>query len=71
MAPTNSCPESAKKALEGAKAIIKDNRLTEDIAFKSASAASNFVLQATTNGRKIWHTKDGISLGEASIGFKA
>ena len=71
MAPTASCPESAKKALEGAKAIIKDNRLTEDIAFKSASAASNFVLQATTNGRKIWHTKDGISLGEASIGFKA
>ena len=71
MAPTPSCPESTKKALEDARSIIKDNRLTEDITFSSASAASNFVLQSCSNGRKIWHTKDGISLGEASIGFKA
>lgn len=70
MAPTASCPESTKKALEKAKAIIKDNRLTEDMKFNSASSASNFVLQASTNGRTSWHTKDGITLGEASIGFK-
>lgn len=69
MAPTNSCPESAKKALEKAKAIIKDNRLTEDMKFNSASSASNFVLQASTNGRTYWRTKDGVTLGEASLGI--
>lgn len=59
LAPTDSCPASAMKALKEAEGIIKDNRLTEDITFRSPSAASSFVIKASSNGRTAWHTEDG------------
>ena len=62
MEATNSCPESAKKAYNGVK--TKNNKLVEDIIFPSASAASNFVLLASTNGNDRWHTEDGTILGK-------
>ena len=64
LGPTNSCPDSAKKAYNDAKDIIRGNQLIEDVIFNSASAASNFVLLASTNGNDRWHTEDGVIYGK-------
>ncbi len=64
MERTPSCPEGAIKALKEAESIIRDNRLIEDITFRTPSAASNFVLQSSTNGMTSWQTKDGTTYGD-------
>lgn len=61
--PANTCPESAIKTRNDNKDIIRNGELLEDIAFKSPSAASNFVTLSNTNGNKEWKTSDGINLG--------
>lgn len=43
---------------------IKDNMLTQDICFKSASTAANFVTGGSTNGLIAWKTADGTVLRE-------
>ncbi len=43
---------------------IKDRKLTDDIKFKSASAAANFVTGRSTNGMIAWKTDSGITLKE-------
>ena len=46
-------------------ASIKNRLLTENISFKSASAAANFVTGCSTNGLISWKTEEGITLKEA------
>ena len=41
---------------------IKNRRLTENISFKSASAAANFVTGSSTNGLVSWKTEEGTTL---------
>ena len=43
---------------------IKDHKLLEDIEFKSASTAANFVTGRSTNGLIAWKTKEGLTLKE-------
>ena len=47
---------------EARKGIIKDGKLTEDVTFKSASTAANFVTGASTNGLVTWKNKEGVAL---------
>lgn len=46
-------------------APIKNRLLTENICFKSASSAANFVTGSSTNGLISWKTKEGITLKDA------
>ena len=43
-------------------ASIKEGLLTQDMAFKSASAAANFVTGISTNGLIAWRTAEGVNL---------
>lgn len=43
---------------------IKERKITDDIKFKSASAAANFVTGRSTNGMIAWKTDSGITLKE-------
>lgn len=65
--PVPSCPASTIKALEKNKSIIRNNTLTEDITFKSTSAASSFVTKTSTNGKTSWRTQDGTPYGKTII----
>ncbi|MDR0577562.1 MAG: GIY-YIG nuclease family protein [Candidatus Accumulibacter sp.] len=63
-----SCPDHAKSAREDNKDYIDENGvLQKDILFKSPSAASGFVLGASTNGNKEWKTGDGKTLKEIEL----
>ena len=42
--------------------LVKGVKVVNDIAFKSASAASNFVTGCSTNGLMAWKDKDGLPL---------
>ena len=51
---------SVKKQRE--KTVTKDNKLTEDVLFKSPSSAANFVTGRSTNGLIAWKTEKGLTL---------
>ena len=58
-----SCSDNTKKSRELYKdSIGMDLLLTEDILFKSPSAASSFVTYSQSNGRDVWLTDEGVSL---------
>ena len=62
---TATCPASVPKRREQEKdAISEDYVLVKDLAFKSPSAASAFVLGRSSNGKEDWKTEDGKKLGE-------
>ncbi len=62
---TATCPASVPKRRELEKdAINEDFVLVKDLAFKSPSAASAFVLGRSSNGKEDWKTEDGKKLGE-------
>ena len=42
----------------------KDNKVVNNVHFKSASSAANFVSGVSTNGLCAWKNKEGISLKE-------
>ena len=42
----------------------KDSKTIEDVVFRSASTAANFVTGQSTNGLKAWKDEDGHSLKE-------
>lgn len=58
----NQTKELRKKYINEGK--IKDSYTTEDIWFKSASAAARFVTGWSENGRERWKDESGRSLGE-------
>lgn len=68
---TNSCPSKIIMAREQAtaKGLIKDNTTTEDITFKRANDASGFVLGGSPGSVTNWHTCNGLTLREASMGI--
>lgn len=43
---------------------IKNWATTEDLSFHSASAAAEFIVGCSANGRKLWKNKDGKTLKE-------
>lgn len=62
---TNTCANSVKtNRKRHAKDIDKNNRLTCDIAFPSASAAAGFVGGCTVSGTIAWQDRTGTTLGE-------
>ncbi len=63
--PTKSCPDTIQHLRnQYAERIDKSNMLSEDILFKSPSAAAGFVTYASTNGLIMWVTQDGRTLKE-------
>lgn len=63
--PTPTCKEYTKALREEYAKIIDSNGvLLKDVAFKTTSGASCFVLFASSNGKKEWKDKDGKTLGE-------
>lgn len=64
-----SCPPYVDAAREANKEHIdSNNALTEDILFKSPSAASSFVLGSSTNGNIEWQTVEGRTLKAVEFG---
>ena len=62
---------SESKTFRGAGTIsrlrekfVKNNVVTEDVLFRSASTAANFVTGQSTNGMRSWKTEGGLSLGQ-------
>ena len=53
--------KSIEKSREG---IVKNNTLQEDVKFKSASTAANFVTGSSTNGLIAWKDKQGRTIKE-------
>lgn len=51
---------SAKRA----SGCVQNNVLIEDVTFKSASSAANFVTGSSTNGLLAWKNEDGTPLKE-------
>ena len=45
---------------------VKDSVLSEDIEFKSATAAANFVLGYSINGLKAWKNSEGKTIKEVT-----
>ena len=41
---------------------VKNNKLVEDVSFKSASSAANFVTGSSTNGKLAWKDENGTAL---------
>ena len=63
---TSSAPGSARRNRERfAERISAHNILLEDTLFDSPSAASDFLTGSSTNGRAMWRTPNGVSLGDA------
>lgn len=58
---------SIEKSREGK---IKNSKVVEDVLFKSASTAANFVTGASTNGLVAWKDENGKSLKELIKGDK-
>ena len=52
----------AKSIEKSRKDTVKDNIVTKDIAFKSASTAANYVTGASTNGLEAWKDENGFTL---------
>ena len=53
------------RSIEKARAgIVKDQIVTKDIMFKSASTSANFVTGTSTNGLGAWKDENGVSLKE-------
>ena len=51
------------KAIEKNRvSVVKDGVVTEDITFKSASTAANFVTGRSSNGLILWKDKSGRTL---------
>lgn len=63
---TNSIPYSSKKRLELliSEGTIKDGVFTRDELFSSPSGASDIVAGNSSNGKKMWKTEAGITLGD-------
>lgn len=63
---SNSIPYSSKKRLELliSEGTIKDGVFTRDELFSSPSGASDIVAGNSSNGKKMWKTEAGITLGE-------
>ena len=53
-----------KSIEEKRKLYSKNNKLMEDVIFKSPSTAGNFVTGRSTNGWDAWKNADGLSLKE-------
>lgn len=62
---TATCPTSVPRLREQYKDSIDDAFvLKKDIAFKSPSGASAFILGRSSNGKEDWRTEDGKKLGD-------
>jgi len=61
---SDSLTSGYKKLREKHSDLINNNKLSENIMFNSASAASSFVLGRNSNGRIDWKTKEGKTFGE-------
>ena len=57
----------AKSIEKKRKGILNNNELTENVTFKSASTAANFVTGGSTNGMIAWKNKDGKTLRQIKI----
>ncbi len=55
--------DNQKEIRQKAK-VNKNGILQEDTEFSSPSAAAIFVTGVSSNGLKVWKSKDGTSLGE-------
>lgn len=60
--PTKSCSDSILQLRKKHAERINNNVLTEDVLFKSPSAAAGFVTYSSTNGLIMWMTHDGRTL---------
>ena len=61
---SDSLSSGYKKLREKYSYLIINNKLSENISFNSASAASSFVLGRNSNGRIDWKTNEGKTFGE-------
>lgn len=52
---------SIEKARAG---VVRNQIVTKDVVFKSASTSANFVTGASTNGLEAWKDENGVSLKE-------
>ncbi len=65
MVPTRTCKRYTKRIRERyAESISKEGILLNDIAFKSPSGASCFVLLAASNGKRKWKNEQGKEMRE-------
>ena len=46
------------------KGVVKNNKIIEDVIFKSSSTAANFVTGRSTNGLVAWKDENGVKLKE-------
>ncbi len=53
--------KSVEKARDG---IVKERILQQNVTFKSASTAGNFVTGRSTNGLLVWKNDEGLSIKE-------
>lgn len=60
--PTKSCPDTILNLRKQHAERIDNNILTEDLLFKSPSAAAGFVTYGSANGLIMWTTDDGRTL---------
>ncbi|MCR5237364.1 MAG: GIY-YIG nuclease family protein [Lachnospiraceae bacterium] len=62
--PTPSCKDNIKKQRKQYSGVVVNGILQEDMIFDRPSGASCFVCYAASNGKILWKTDDGITLGE-------
>lgn len=60
----SQCSFRSAKSVETLRksGCVKNNKLIEDVSFKSASSAANFVTGSSTNGKLAWKDEKGTAL---------
>ena len=61
---TATCPASVKNKRNQYADKIVDDKLQEDVLFKSPSGAASFIAGAHVNGKNYWQSEDGKTIGE-------
>lgn len=61
---TPSAPDSVRKNRERFADRIEGNKLKRDTLFASPSAASSFLMGASTSGNRYLETPEGVTLGD-------
>lgn len=61
---TPSCPPHVGRLRAEHHNRINNNELLEDVEFKSASTAAQFVTGSSVNGRLVWKNSEGMTLGD-------
>ena len=53
-----------KSIINSREGVVVDNILQVDVRFKSPSTAANFVTGKSSNGKRLWKTEKGTTIGK-------